>query len=380
MDGSLVDVLISASSALDERGRIVGQSVIAHDITERRRAQAALQTTRHRLADAQRIAQVGSFEFDLVSNDMTWSEEHYRILGLDPGLEATADLLASMVDPNDRPRVGHAWANATQRGIPFEVRFRIIRSDAAQRWVHARAVPEMAEDGTVVKLIGTLSDDTDRVEADRIRQAAETRFEIGFEQGGIGAVIVDLGGVPRRVNRAACSLLGRPEAALVGRRWTEYTHPADVPLWQILQARMESGQDDYHDERRYLRPDGSAVWASAYCTLVRDESGEPRYFFSQLQDITARKQMEDQLVHQSSHDSLTGLANRALLVDRLVHALAGSPRRPSTVGVMFLDVDDFKAVNDSLGHAGGDAWAATSSLLSVTTSPPPLPSRWPNGY
>src|ERR1039458_3382497 len=142
---------------------------------------------------------------------MAWSEGYYRILGLNPSLEATADLFASMVHPEDRPSVGQAWANATQRGIPFDVLYRVIRADATERWVRARAVPEVAEDGTVVKLIGTVTDDTDRIEGDRIRHAAETRFEIRFEQAGIGAVIVDLQGVPRRVNKAACSLLGRPE-------------------------------------------------------------------------------------------------------------------------------------------------------------------------
>ena len=76
-----------------------------------------------------------------------------------------------------------------------------------------------------------------------------------------------------------------------------------------------------------MRPDGTVVWASSHVTLVRDETGAPQYFFAQLQDITGRKRMEEELVHQALHDSLTGLPNRALLTDRLVHGLAGSRRR-----------------------------------------------------
>ena len=120
-----------------------------------------------------------------------------------------------------------------------------------------------------------MMDDTERVEADRVRRAAETRFEIGFEQAAIGAVIADLDGVPIRVNPAVCALLGRPEELLVGRRWTEYTHPDEVPLGQAVLARVAAGHDTYEDERRYLRPDGTVVWASSHVTLVRDESGEP---------------------------------------------------------------------------------------------------------
>jgi diguanylate cyclase (GGDEF)-like protein/PAS domain S-box-containing protein len=212
----------------------------------------------------------------------------------------------------------------------------------------------MDDTGTVVKLAGTLRDDTERIEADRVKLAAETRFEIGFEQTGIGAVILDLEGVPIRVNPAVSSLLGRPENLLVGRHWTEYTHPADGPGWKELLARVAAGHDTYEDERRYVRPDGSVVWASSHVTLVRDELGDAQYFLAQLQDITDRKSMEEELVHQALHDSLTGLPNRALLTDRLVQGLAGSERRGSTLGVVFLDLDRFKTVNDSFGHVSGD--------------------------
>jgi diguanylate cyclase (GGDEF)-like protein/PAS domain S-box-containing protein len=328
--------------------------VIAHDITERRGAQRALQASQRRLAEAQRIARLGSFELDLITGETTWSDELYHVLGLDLGLEPTADLFVSMVHPEYRSAVGQAWADATERGIPFDLAYRIIRTDSEERCVHARALPEMAEDGAVVKLVGTLTDDTERVEAVRVQQVAETRFEIGFEQAGIGATIVDLEGVPIRVNPAACSLLGRPETLLVGRPWTEYTHPNDVPLWPTVQARVAAGHDTYADERRYVRPDGTLVWASTHVTLVRDKSGEPQYFLTQLQDITGRKQMEQELVHQALHDSLTGLPNRALLTDRLVQGLAGSRRRGSQLGVMLLDVDHFKVINDSMGHNCGD--------------------------
>jgi diguanylate cyclase (GGDEF)-like protein/PAS domain S-box-containing protein len=353
-DGSLVDVLITASPATDEAGEVVGLSVIAHDITERRRAQRALEASQRRLAEAQRTARLGSFELDLVTGEITCSEELYRVLGLDPDLALAADLLISMVHPDDLPTLLQAWANATERAVPVDRVYRVIRPDSVARWVHARAIPEMADDGTVVKLAGTLMDDTERVEAERVRRAAETRFEIGFEQSAIGTAIADLDGYPIRVNPALCALLGRSEDLLVGRRWAEYTHPDEVPLRQVVLARVAAGHDTHEDERRYVHPDGTIVWASSHVTVVRDESGEPQYHFTQLQDITGRKQMEQELAHQALHDSLTGLPNRALLTDRLLHVLAGSRRRGTKLGVMFLDVDRFKEVNDSLGHTAGD--------------------------
>ena len=199
-----------------------------------------------------------------------------------------------------------------------------------------------------------MMDETDRVEADREQRVAELRFEIGFEQAAIGASIADLDGYATRVNPALCAILGRPREMLVGQRLSSFGHPDDVSLLQVLRARLADGHDAYEDERRYLRPDGTVVWAMCNITLVRDELGKPQYFFTQLQDITSRKVVEEELVQQALHDALTGLPNRALLTDRLIHSLAGARRRGSQVGVIFLDVDHFKVVNDSLGHTSGD--------------------------
>jgi diguanylate cyclase (GGDEF)-like protein/PAS domain S-box-containing protein len=180
------------------------------------------------------------------------------------------------------------------------------------------------------------------------------RFEIGFEQAPIGAAIDDLTGIAVRVNAALTSFLGRPAEELIGRAWNEYTHPGDVPLREAVLTRVAAGHDIYEDERRYIRPDGTVVWASSHVRLVRDETGQPQYFFTQLQDLTERKRMEEELAHQALHDPLTGLPNRALLTDRLRHSLAGAGRRGVQLGVLFLDLDHFKVVNDSLGHTWGD--------------------------
>ena len=79
---------------------------------------------------------------------------------------------------------------------------------------------------------------------------------------------------------------------MVGRRWAEYSHPDDVALEGAVLTRLAAGVDTYADERRYLRPDGSTVWAALHLTLVRDEAGGPQYYLAQLQDICERKQME----------------------------------------------------------------------------------------
>ncbi len=353
-DGSLVDVMVSASRSVDHAGNVVGLSLITQDITEQVAAQAALAASERRLADAQRIAGIGSFEMDPISREMAWSAEFYRILGLDPQLPASTELFLSVVHPDDLGGLAEAWQAATSTGDPVDIAYRIIRADTQQvRSVRARLQP-VPNGAATHRLAGTLLDDTDRTAADLDRRTAESRFEIGFEQAGIGAGILALTGIPMRVNAAACTILGRSNAELTGGSWLEFNHPDERPLGEVMVPWLAAGHDTYTAERRFLLPDNSVVWTSLHVTLVRNELGERWYYLAQIQDITESKRIERELAHQALHDSLTGLPNRALLTDRLNQGLAGTRRRGSRLGVIFLDIDLFKIVNDSLGHARGD--------------------------
>ena len=352
-DGTFVDVLLTMSGTSDEAGKLTGFSVIARDITESVKARRALEASSRRLAEAQRVAHLGSFEVNVVTNDVIWSDEMYRIVGIEVGRPLESQAFLARVHADDRAEFAEIWSNAVAKGCPIDHAFRIVRPDGTERSVRARVVTETTGHGSVLKLSGTVADQTEWVEAEAIRRAAESRFEIGFEQSSIGAVIADLDGYPLRVNQAVRELLGRGDAELIGRRWTEYTHPDDPPLGQTVLARLAAGFDNYQDERRYVRPDGSIAWASTNVTVVREQN-VPQYIFAQLKDITERKQMEAEISHRALHDSLTGLPNRTLLTDRLQHGLAGLNRRAARLGVIFLDVDQFKVVNDSMGHTSGD--------------------------
>ena len=214
-DGSLVEVLITASPSTDNNGAVVGVSLIVQDITERLAIQRDLQASQRRLAEAQRIAEIGSFELDLLTGELTWSAEQYRILGLDPALPPSSDLFRSRVHPEDRAVLAQEWQSRhTKPSGDIDLHYRIVRADGEQRWVHTRSVPEVAEDGTVLRLAGTLRDETERVIATQQRRAAEIRFENSFEQAGIGAAILNLDGIITRVNAAPCTTLGQPQREL----------------------------------------------------------------------------------------------------------------------------------------------------------------------
>ena len=245
-DGSLVEVVLTASPIVDEAGTVVGLSMIAHDITRRRDDERALEASQRQLAEAQQIAHVGSFEHDLVTGVRTRSEEFFRILGIKAGFDASDDFLISMVHPDDRDIVRDAWVAAKEHGLNVDVGARMIRADDELRVVRLRMSAEAADDGTIIKVIGTLMDDTDRVNAVEVQRTAEARFEVGFEQAAIGTAILDLDWVPSRVNPAICRLLGQTAVGLAARPWGNL----DV---RRRPAAVGAGRRRSRDRKRHVR-------------------------------------------------------------------------------------------------------------------------------
>jgi len=227
-------------------------------------------------------------------------------------------------------------------------------ADGTWRWFDA-SVTNLLEDPAVRGFVANLRDIDDSVAARREIADANERFRSSFEDAPIGMALADMDGHLFRVNAALANLLGYEVDDLLGVHVSEITEPQDREPSGSEMARLVAGEiDGYHLEKRYLHADGHAIWGSLSVSLVRSADGEPLYQIGQIEDITERKAISERLAHAAIHDPLTGLPNRTLLVDRLGLALGRSQRTRTDVGVVFLDLDRFKFVNDSLGHVTGD--------------------------
>src|SRR3954471_11977022 len=182
---------------------------------------------------------------------------------------------------------------------------------------------------------------------------AEELFRRAFDDSQVGMALVSPGGRFQRVNRALCELTGYPEHELLGRTFSEITHPDDVDAdLEALRELLEGERYGYRTEKRYVHAEGHSVWVSLNVSPVYDVDGPITYLISQIEDISDRKESEERLTRQALHDSLTGLPNRTLFADRV--RMAANRRTASGYAIIYLDLDGFKLVNDTLGHAAGD--------------------------
>jgi diguanylate cyclase (GGDEF)-like protein/PAS domain S-box-containing protein len=457
-----------------------GIAIFFHEITQRHVAEEGLRKSQARLAEAQHLAELGSWEWDAETKQQICSEELCRMIGRKP-VAHVGDFATFIrhVHPEDRTQVVDRRRQALQDKLPWEVDYRIIRKDGEIRYIHERGIVQLNPEGKTTRLFGYAQDITSLHQAQQALVESEAVFRSIFEQAAVGITLTQLDGKYFRANRKFASMLGYTPEELCAMDFSAVTHPDDLADDMEQVNRLLAGEiETYSLEKRYLHKNGHVIWSNLTVSLRRDEKGRPVHFIALMEDITQRKAAENELLHQkqltesiidslpvniylknndgryllfnkeaartagvskeeaigktdfdifpeetakiilqddrqsllegsgamrevpivsqdgqrtmlsskriidigngspkllgfsfditerkrteqrahflATHDPLTGLPNRNLLQDRLEHAIELAHRSRQMVAILFMDLDRFKLINDSLGHKAGD--------------------------
>lgn len=202
----------------------------------------------------------------------------------------------------------------------------------------------------------TIFDITERKRIDQALRLSEERFRNTMNVAPIGMAIMTLEGKYVEVNKSLCQIVGYSKSELEKMSFQEITYSEDLTSDLINVKKLIEGKIRLHQtEKRYVRKDGKVIWVQLTASLLKDsKTDKPLFFITQIEDITERKQTEEMVRILAYHDTLTNLPNRRSLSDSLNHMLASAKRHQHVLAVMFLDLDKFKHINDSLGHEAGD--------------------------
>ncbi|MFZ2169669.1 MAG: EAL domain-containing protein [Methylococcaceae bacterium] len=219
------------------------------------------------------------------------------------------------------------------------------------------AAPILNDDGALLGAVMVFRDMTERRQIENLLRESQEYFHSAFDLAAIGMALVAVDGRFLQVNNSLSKIFGYSEEELLRTNLQMLTHDddhgkvLDHHLRQLLTDELPSFQIEGKYNHKIV---GKVVWIQLSASLVRNAAGEPQYFIIQIQDISGRKYTEQQLLYIANHDPLTGLLNRTQFHDRVTQTLSSARRHKTKLALMFLDLDRFKLINDTLGHRIGD--------------------------
>ena len=329
-------------------------TIFVRDLSERARAEEALRESEERFRRAALMSTDLIHECDRDNNIIVWFGDIDRILGYPSGEFArTFEAWTKAIHPEDHARVMASVARHWETAEPFFEEYRVLRKDGeVLHWHHAGTLL-LGTDGRPSRQIGTITDISGRRQIEEALKISERRYRTLFERNLAGVYRSTLDGRILDCNESFARIFGYAsrEEVLQQAAWDFYLKPEDR---EAAVAKLLERQNLTNYELCLRRKDGSSVWVLESENLIEGPDGRLSVIEGTTIDITERKRAEEQVKHLAFHDPLTNLPNRLLFNDRLTLAVAQAHRHNQKLAVLFLDLDRFKVINDSLGHSVGD--------------------------
>jgi diguanylate cyclase (GGDEF)-like protein/PAS domain S-box-containing protein len=329
-------------------------TVFARDLAERARAEEALKSSEERFRRAALMSTDLIHESDRANDRMHWYGDVDRILGYASGeFPRTVEAWHKSIHAEDQPRVAAAVARLWETGEPFFEEYRVVKRDGTILHWHHSGTLLPGSGGQPTLCFGTITDVSGRRQIEEALRLSEKRYRTLFERNLAGVYRSTLEGRILDCNESFARIFGYAsrEEVLQQAAWDFYVKPEDR---QAALGKLLERQSLTNYELCLKRKDGSLVWVLESENLIEGPDGRLSIIEGTTIDITERKRAEEQVKHLAFHDPLTNLPNRLLFSDRLTLAVAQAHRHAQRLAVLFLDLDRFKVINDSLGHSVGD--------------------------
>jgi diguanylate cyclase (GGDEF)-like protein/PAS domain S-box-containing protein len=335
--------------------RVIGTQT---DVTERKAAETQLQDLTNRLELAARSAHIGIWEWDVISNCLIWDDRMYEIYGVSPeDFSGAFEAWELIVHPDDLPASRQGLDRALRGEKDFDAEFRVLWPDGSVRHIEAHAMVQRDGEGQPLSMIGVNWDITERKRAQTRLQDLTDRLKLAVQAANMGIWEWDIVNDQVLWDHRTYQLHGvTPDTFnLSYQAWEALLHPEDLPMIHGIEPRVFAGERAFDLEFRVLWPDGSTRYVASYAIVQQSPTGQPLRMVGANLDISDRKLAEEELLYSALHDGLTHLPNRTLLTNRLELAIQRAQRLDNYhFAVLFLDLDQFKVINDSLGHLIGD--------------------------
>jgi diguanylate cyclase (GGDEF)-like protein/PAS domain S-box-containing protein len=342
----------------DSEGKVAASFGAHLDITERKLAEEELRASEERLRLVQEATGLADFEAgrDGVAHV---SERFVEQSGLPPGTrELTHAQWMRVVHPDDRDRLQRDITRSLEREDVFQCEFRIIRPDNGEvRWISSRTKMERDAAGVAIRTIGAHLDVTERKLAEEALRESEERFRLAAEAAGLGVWDYDLTNDRREWSDRLREIFGIARDVEPRLEVAEACmHPADrARVMRTLHQARAADIARFEIVFRIRRAaDGAERWVAMSGWRTYKTGSQLRRIIMTARDVTEEKTAEERVRWTASHDTLTGLANRSLFHERLGEAIRAAEIDGGAVGLLVLDMDHFKQINDTLGHDAGD--------------------------
>ncbi len=354
-DGSVATAEVSASQIKDSQGNTIGFRGICRDITKRKRLEESLQVSEEKYRTIFEEIQEGYFENDLDGNLIFLNESFCKLFGYARD-ELVGLSYKQYTEAESAKKIYRAYLELYRTGEPVKgLEQKIIRKDGSIAFAEISASLIKNSKGENVGFRGICRDITDRKLLEETVRQSEERYRTIIEEMEEWYFEADIEGKILFFNGIFANVLGRPNNELGGVSYREFVKKEDVEsFYRLFHQIYVTGMPVIGFPYEFVKSDGTTISAELSIFPKRELDGKISGFRGLGHDVTERKRTEERIQFLATHDALTGLPNRMLFNQLLSHGIQNAKRHKRQISLLFIDLDRFKMINDSLGHEAGD--------------------------